>query len=313
MKTFCTALLGFFVLVSLKAQQLPLFTQYREYAGVLNPAAIPGDYLWYEHNLSLGGSYRRQWINDQDGPSTQVLRGDYLWLRDNVHPLFGGYLMNDKAGRVGTIGAYGRAAMLFSDSPLEYGLSVGLSAGVANYRLNLQNARVRDAADPELVNAAIQRRTAPDVGIGIFGYTNFGGNNMLYGGLSVPQILGFKLKYESTSGNELLFRRTQHFYGTIGYRMTLHDDVSFLDFSGWVKYVIPTKPHFDVNVRYQMGDNLFIGTGLSSSYTAHLEVGFFFDEDKKVRLGIAADLPFTRTNTYYGNSLEFNCAYAIEK
>lgn len=314
MKTFLNPIFFLFCLFffeHVSAQQLPLFTQYREYAGILNPAAIPTDYLWYEHNLSFGASYRRQWINDQDAPNTQVLRGDYLWLRDNVNPLFGGYIMNDRAARLGTLGGYGRVAMLFSDSPLEYGFSVGLSAGLSSYRLDLRNARVQHDDDTELYNANIQRKPAPDVGMGIFGYKIFN-YNMLYGGISVPQILGYNVLYKKDDVN-LSVRRVQHFYGTAGYRFSLHDEASYLDFSTWVKYVIGSKPHFDVNIRYQMSDHFFIGTGLSSSYTAHIETGVFFDEDKKMRIGFGADVPFTKTSAYYGSSLEFNIVYAIER
>ncbi|MFT5165953.1 MAG: hypothetical protein ACI8P3_001184, partial [Saprospiraceae bacterium] len=42
------------------AQQLPLFTQYREQAGIINPAAVHSDYFIYEHNVAFGGSYRKQ-------------------------------------------------------------------------------------------------------------------------------------------------------------------------------------------------------------------------------------------------------------
>ena len=61
------------------AQQLPLFTQYREQIGIINPAAIQGDYFIYEHNVSMGGSYRRQWVGLDNAPTTQTIHGQYMY------------------------------------------------------------------------------------------------------------------------------------------------------------------------------------------------------------------------------------------
>jgi len=44
-----------------QAQQLPIFTQYRENHGYINPASISSDYMTYYHNLYFGAPYRLQW------------------------------------------------------------------------------------------------------------------------------------------------------------------------------------------------------------------------------------------------------------
>lgn len=311
MKTYLPAIFCLLGYLPAFAQQLPLFTQYREYSGILNPAAVPNDYLWYEKNLSFGASYRRQWLNDSDGPATQVIRADYLWLRDNVHPIFGGYLMNDKAARMGLTGAYGRMGVLFSDSPLERGISAGLSAGVVRYALDLKNARIQDASDPALYD--VNSKIFPDVSAGVYAYTTFDNGHLLYGGVSIPQVFGLDLRFRDDNDNSLSLRRSQHFYATTGYKISLRDEFSFLEFSTWVKYVPALSPHFDFNVRYQMSEILYIGTGMSSSGNFHLEAGLLMGENNLFRLGMGADMPFTRTSTYYGAALEFNCAYALER
>jgi len=71
-------LIGMLPLASV-AQQLPLFTQYRENIGIINPAAFNQDFLIYENNLSFGASYRRQWVGLESGPQTQTIRGEYLF------------------------------------------------------------------------------------------------------------------------------------------------------------------------------------------------------------------------------------------
>lgn len=298
--------------LSASAQQLPLFTQYREYAGILNPGSVPHDYLVYDQNLSFGASYRRQWINDQDGPATQMVRADYLWLRGNVNPIFGAYLMNDKAARVGTTGAYTRIGMMTGDA--ENGFSAGLSAGVVRYGLNLMNARLDDATDP-LLTGSVRARIAPDVGAGVFGHATLSGN-LLYGGVSVPQILGWKLSFNNASQEVLSIRRTQHYYALAGYKIALEDE-NFLEFSSWVRFIPALKPNFDLNMRFQMHQAFYIGTGLNSARMAHFESGLTLgtnsDRERLVRIGLGADLSFAKTNAFYGNSIEVNCAICLKK
>jgi type IX secretion system PorP/SprF family membrane protein len=311
MKLLFTAFAFLSGLIGLSAQQLPLFTQYREYAGILNPASIPHDYLWYECNLSFALSHRKQWINNVDGPSTQVLRGDYLWLRDNVHPIMGGYLLNDQAGRALTTGAYTRMGMLFSDSPLEYGFSAALSVGAARYGLNLIGGQVRDPSDPMLAEA--HSKIFPDVGLGIFGYTTLG-NKLLYGGLSVPQVLGFNLNFRGRDSKEnITFRRVQHFYANGGIKISLQDDYSFIECSTWVRYISGLPPSFDANFRYQISEFFFLGAGMSSTKVAHLDTGVLFGEERKIRISIGADLPFTPTSAYFGSAIEATCVLSLQR
>ena len=72
----------------ISAQQLPLFSQYRESQSILNPAAVSIDFIRNRNNLSLGASYRNQW--DQTklqldngetqafGPMTTTIRAEWV-------------------------------------------------------------------------------------------------------------------------------------------------------------------------------------------------------------------------------------------
>ncbi|MDQ3015999.1 MAG: type IX secretion system membrane protein PorP/SprF, partial [Bacteroidota bacterium] len=61
----------------MKAQQLPLFTQYREFQGIINPASISHDYLFWEgYTTSFGISYRNQWSKIKGGPVTSTIRAE---------------------------------------------------------------------------------------------------------------------------------------------------------------------------------------------------------------------------------------------
>jgi len=315
MKTLYAFLLLLFFSKALVAQQLPLFTQYREYAGLINPGSVPNDYLWYDHTMSFGASYRKQWVTDADGPATQVLRGDYVWERGRkgAYPIFGGYLMNDKAGRMGMTGAYARAAVLFTDGEVkERGFSVGLNFGAVRYGLDLSNARVRDLDDIAIYESL--NKIFPDAGIGAYAYTTFDNSHQLFGGVSIPQVMGLDVNFRNED-NSLSVRRERHYFANIGYRIPVGEaDLTFIEFSSWARMIAPLGPQFDFNFRAQLEESFFFGTGFSTNGNAHLDLGLNLGEYRLFRLGVGADFPFTGKKsivTYYGNSFEVNLAYAM--
>lgn len=104
----------------LSAQQLPLFTQYRENTGLLNPAALEPDYLGYGNNFTVGASYRSQWDGLSGAPKTMTLRATYF--ADDyagVTMMGGGYLVRDQTGPLSFTGAYGRIAGVITSDPTQ--------------------------------------------------------------------------------------------------------------------------------------------------------------------------------------------------
>ena len=63
---------------TLQAQQLPLFSQYREYQGLINPGSVTNDYLTIGHTKAVGLSHRRQWKDIPNGISTQLARFEWF-------------------------------------------------------------------------------------------------------------------------------------------------------------------------------------------------------------------------------------------
>ncbi|NJK83843.1 MAG: type IX secretion system membrane protein PorP/SprF, partial [Saprospiraceae bacterium] len=129
--------------VSLSAQQLPLFTQYREFNSAVNPAGISSDYMAFGQNGVVGASYRVQWREINASPRTAFFRGDYLSDQNRgINMLAGGHIIHDQTGPISLTGAYGRIGGVISDDPSYGGISIGLSAGVVQYRLNANELRV---------------------------------------------------------------------------------------------------------------------------------------------------------------------------
>ena len=175
-----------------QAQQIPLFTQYREMQGVINPAAINHGFFTDHHTGSVGVSFRRQWVDIQGPPTTQILRGEYFAAdHSGVTVLAGGYLMNDQTGPTGFTGLYGRIAGVITPDAEYGGLSIGLAVGGVQYRVKTSEVKLHDADDIR----ASQDRTQfyPDLSIGAFWYQRLDGTadeDYVYAGASVPQIMG---------------------------------------------------------------------------------------------------------------------------
>lgn len=299
--------------IKLQAQQLPIFTQYRESQGIINPAAVSNSYLLYEHTTLFGASYRKQWQGLKGTPTTQYLRGEHLWDEGNIGLLAGGYLMNDKAGRIGFTGINGRIAIVISPDVEDSGISIGLHAAYVQYRVNLIGVNPRDEGD--LAALESQNRFYPDVGAGIFAYTrlygNWTDNDIVYTGLSIPQVLGLNLTLRDKNNNEFETQRIQHYYATVGYIKKLNDEYSFIELSTWFKYVVHAPINFDINIRYQIQKFFWIGGGWNSGSTLHLETGVILGENNNVRVGYSFDVPISNLKPHFSNSHEINATFSF--
>ncbi len=300
---------------SIFAQQLPLFTQYREYNSAVNPAAVNSNYLTFEQQGSFGLSYRVQWSDIAASPRTTVLRGEYLF--DNmgaVNLLVGGHLLNDQTGPTSFTGAYGRIAGVISDDPAFGGISIGLTGGMVQYRIDATEIRLRDQDD--FLATQDQTQLYPDVGFGIFAYRMLDGYNFngdfIYGGVSVPQVLGLDLNFQDEAGRDFSLKRLQHIYGQLGFIKYLRDD-SFLEPSVWVKYVQNAPVNVDVNLRYQFASGLWIGAGGSTAKTSHLEGGVLLGDvegfGNMLKIGYGFDYSFSSFGPFASGSHEINVSY----
>ncbi|MBK7407865.1 MAG: PorP/SprF family type IX secretion system membrane protein [Saprospirales bacterium] len=301
----------------LPAQQLSLFTQYRENLGVLNPAAVSADYLTYESNVSIGASYRTQWTSFPSNPTTQTIHGIYLNADNNSFNMYaGGYLLNDVTGPTGLTGLYGRVGGILTGDPYYGGISIGISVGLVQFRLKTSELRFRDP-DDVVAAGGDQMQLYPDVGAGIYAYKRLEGggafeDDVVYGGISVPQVMGLDLTFRNDQG-EYSTQRVQHFYGIFGF-YKFFDEYSFLEPSVWVKYAPNTPVNVDFNLRYQTAYNFWIGTGVSTAKNFHLEGGLLIGEagyGNLLRLGYGFDYAFTDYGPFTGGTHEVNLTYTF--
>lgn len=299
--------------IAVFAQQLSLFTQYRENATLINPAAIEGDYFAFGQNMTFGVSYRAQWVGLANGPRTQTLRGSYLNTDySGVTLQAGGYLINDQTGPTGFTGVYGRIGGVVSGDPEYSGLSIGLSAGLVQYRVDASKIRLRDQGD--VIGEQDQAQLFPDVGFGVYYYQMVGDGDFFYTGVSVPQVIGLELAFQDDNG-EFYTKRVQHLYGLLGFYKFFDDD-SFLEPSIWVKYAPNAPINADINLRYQMPSSFWIGTGVSTGGNFHMDAGVIIGQntfDNIIRIGYGFDYSFSSFGPTAGSTHEINLTFSFEK
>jgi type IX secretion system PorP/SprF family membrane protein len=296
------------------AQQLPLFTQYREHVGVLNPAAVAGSYFLYDQTGSVGISARKQWVGREGAPQTQVVQGYFLKERDNAHPIMGGHLINDEAGQVATTGLYGRVGCVLSHDPDESGMAFGMAMGLVQYRVSLQGAVVRDPGDPLVLNPDLHKRIFPDASVGVYTWKKVSDYNYVVGGVSIPQVMGLDLKFKNDSTGKFNLHRVRHFYGMFGWVRDLTNNGNKIEVNGWIKHVPNAPTHFDINTRYEIGQDAWdwwVGLGYGTSRAMHIETGFVLGEERPIRIGYACDFNTSNKTLAFGNSHEINLSYGF--
>jgi type IX secretion system PorP/SprF family membrane protein len=225
--------------------------------------------------------------------------------------------MRDQTGPISFTGAYGRIAGVITSDPTLGGVILGLTAGLVQFGINTDNIVVRDKSDDLAMTG--QNQLFPDVGVGIYAYrymsTGRTASSYVYGGLSMPQVLGLDLKVQNTSSDYYL-QRVRHLYGLLGMYL-FFDDNSFIEPSVWVKYAPNAPVNIDVNVRYQMPGSLWVGTGGSTSGTLHLEAGVLLGEnlglDNSIRIGYGYGYSFKTFGPFVGGGHEINISYSLNK
>lgn len=300
-------------------QQLPLFTQYREFGSIINPAAISHDFLFYEgYTTSFGLSYRDQWDKVEGGPVTMTLRGDHIFdLSNSVIPVAGGCIIKDIAGPVSLTGAYGRAAMLLSDDPVYRGLSVGLTAGMVQYLI--ETAELAAIYPDDILTFQDQKKIFPDIGFGVYAYKRMERglleDDIMYAGLSVPQLLGLDLQFQQDD-KEFSIKRIPHFYALAGLN-TFFSEKSFLETSLWIKTVKGAPLNADINLRYKMNATIWIGAGYSTAGIGHFEAGLELGENmgwsNVVRIGYGYDPSLASYGAGFGNVHEVNMSVILDR
>ncbi len=269
-----------------EAQQEPMYSQYMFNMLNINPA--------YAGSRGVGSAtalYRNQWVGIQGAPQTASLSYDMALKEKKIGLGFQFY--DDKLGIERATGL--NASYAFRIQLSESGtLSLGLQAGIRNYRANYSEVRTFQPNDPTFSQNISGILPAAAAGV----YYN---SDKFYIGLSTPALLKTKLSYDNSVDVSSVTGRDLHLYLASGFVMNLNQDLA-LKPSMLVKAVSGAPVEFDFNANLWIQNIIAFGF---SYRTGDAMVGMVeLQMNKQFRFGYAYDKTFSDLGTLNSGSHE---------
>ena len=302
MKKYLIIAVGMLLSLGAYAQQDPHFTMYMFNKQVLNPA-----YVGSKEVTTINALYRNQWVGWGEGKPQTINAGIHSPIdgkTDFKKVALGLFAYNDNIGVSNTLGIYGQYAyrMPLSENVI---LSLGIQAGVANYRNNLTELNPIDGGDNVLATD-IQSSWLPNVGLGAYLYSD-----KFYVGLSVPRLVQNQLdKDDVPTTGDMVARQYRHYFGMAGYVFPVSDNVK-LKPNIMVKHVgsdeLGTPFDADFNMTAYFYDRVAIGASyrLADAVSGILELQI----TKSLRAGYAYDYTLSEIGNFNSGSHEIMIGY----
>lgn len=288
--------------LGIKAQQVPILTEYMLNDYIYNPAmggknGIPV--------INIG--YRTQWVGFEGAPKTFYLSGNGTIARKkkskDMHDI-GGFLYSDVTGPLlsrGVNASYTYHKEIFKD----HELSMGMFLGVKENSLDINKITLPEKGlyDPAIFTSEFRRHYAPDGTIGMLFY-----NEDYYAGFSIKQIFGGRFNYgDSThSRNNDLY---SHYYLMGGYDFLISDDF-ILQPNILIKGVRSSPLQMDLNVKLNYKDLAFAGVSVRTHDAMSFLLGF--DVKNVGEFGYAYDLGVSKFRRAHGGSHEIIITFRFD-
>ncbi|WP_237722189.1 PorP/SprF family type IX secretion system membrane protein [Sediminibacterium roseum] len=269
-----------------KAQQHPMYTQYMFNMMNINPA-----YAGSRGVPTATALYRDQWVGIAGAPKTASISVD---MPLNAKKIGLGFQMyDDKLGIERTTGF--NASYAFRIQMTESGtLSLGLQAGLLNYRANYTEAVTFQPNDPRFQQNISGLLPAAAAGI----YYN---SDRFYIGLSTPALLKSKISYDNSTSVEGVTGKDLHLYLATGFVMNLNRDLV-------LKPSILVKAGSGAPIEYDFNGNLWIQNTIAFGFsyrTGDAYVGMAeLQLSKQLRVGYAYDKTFNALGNYNSGTHE---------
>lgn len=309
-------LLGLVVMVvPLQAQQLPLWSQFREFNYQYNPAAY--DFFTVEenyNNLDLDLAYRLSWTSIQGAPRTGLIGAQYF--NDDLNMAFGGSFTNDQFGPT----SYSQFQLNYAyrlnfSNQKDHALWVGLSGIFSLLRIDGSQLSGQNP-DDVLFNTNVVNASSINVGAGLYYSLELGsGYNPAYllAGLAVDQGLPSNVLVDG-NGEQANLKQEIHLNGQIALRFYYGYSIDYVEPVVLYRRAFNAPPMALAGVRGTfLEQRLLFGVQLSSNFEPYLQVGF--EAIPRLRIGYA--LSFFLANTFSstttpGTSHEITLGYRFD-
>ncbi len=268
------------------AQQTAMYSQYFFNNYAYNPA-IGGT----QKTVDVSSNHRYQWVGLTDAPRTYTLTVN--GPTKNKKMGIGAKLFTDHVGPTRQTGLQFSYSYIFNVSE-KVKLSLGLSAGILEWKVDGHKINLYSAGDQVLVNA-VMRTLVPDAA---FGFHLF--HDKWYIGASAQNLLQSKLTFTNTQ-NTNQSKQEDHYYINGGYRFQLGDDFQ-IEPGLIVKYVTPAPIQFDPMLRFIWKEQFWIGGVYRTMDAASAMIGFNYK--KNLAIGYSYDFTMSNLRNYSSGTHE---------
>jgi len=282
--------------LTLKAQQVPVTSQYLTNGLVVNPA-----YAGSRGALSANLSYRKQWANITGAPQFQnISLHSPVNKREKVAlGIMADYLTYGVTKDVGIYAYYAYHVRLGPGK-----LSMGLKGGIDLSNINYNNLQFPDGnpADPLLTGD--MKYTLPNMGVGFYYYTD-----KFFVGLSVPSVMTYKsneMDEFSVSPDYKLFKT----YFSAGALITFSDAFRVKP-SMLLRYSMSEPLEVDMNANFIIADIVWIGGSYRIAEKAAVAL-IDLQVTPQLKLGYSYDYQLGHLNTYTTGTHEVSLRYEFE-
>ena len=280
------------------AQQLPQFTSYQLSPFLYNPA-----FAGVDGTTQLNAVIRNQWSGVREAPQTDVISG-YGLLRNEKMGL-GATAFKDVAGadsRRGITLSYAYHLRVKND----VSLSLGLSAGFLQYRLDHTIINPYDDGDP-VFNSPILSSVVPTATFGAYLYAdNF------YASVALPQLLSstFTIKDEYNENSLIEGGLTNHIFVGGGYIKDINDAFT-LEPSLLLMLSSPAPASVELMTKLTYKDLLWTALSYRFNDAACMYIGV--DIDERFYVAYAHDFVTSELSTATSGTNEFKLGFRFNK
>lgn len=283
-------LIPVFILITmgsiLKAQQLPLYSQYMLNDFFINPA-IAGSKDYSPVMLSV----HKQWVGINDSPSTQTVSGHTMMANNNVG--LGAIIFNDKFGPESHTGIQAIYSYHFNIDRVNK-ISLGLAAIAFQYKMDQRFFNLTIYDDPA-ITYMVEKTIVPDATFGVYSY----GRNY-WAGITASHLFQSKLKINVNLDENTMVR---HYWLMGGYRIEFPNSPQFeLEPSMLMKMTEVTPPQFDINLKMYYDKDYWFGFSVRPGDSFVTCIGIKVNQ---YYFGYAYDFTFSDLSSYTFGSQEF--------
>jgi len=292
MKRLLNILILLISFVGLKAQQLPLYTQYMFNPLIYNPA-VAGTNNYYQ--MRMNG--RLQWVGFNGAPTTYCLSVYGPQGSKKFDMGYGGYIVSDVTGPQSTLSFMGAYGYNFALNP-EIRMSMGLALGMLQEKIDGTQTLMYDPNDKTFNPSMIYTSYAPNGDAGVYVYSsNF---NV---GLAATQLFNNKVKL---TGENALNQLRTHFNLTGSYKYFIDRDFA-IEPSVLIQAVNPAPVQMDLTARVIYKTIVWFGLCYRTGDAVSVMVGYNYNN--KYYIGYSYDIGISNIAKYQEGSHEIMISY----